>query len=70
VLAVARTLGKKVVAEGVELDVQERLLEGLGCDIGQGFLFGRPLKPADFIAWAERQATLAPADLGRRAGGT
>jgi diguanylate cyclase (GGDEF)-like protein len=70
VLAVARALGKKVVAEGVELDVQERLLEGLGCDIGQGFLFGRPLKPADFIAWAERQATLAPADLGRRAGGT
>jgi len=69
VLAVARTLGKQVVAEGVELDVQERLLEGLGCDIGQGYLLGRPLEPADFIAWAERQASVAASGLVRRVGG-
>ena len=46
VLTLARTLGKTVVAEGVETRAQADLLARLGCDIGQGYFFGRPI-PAD-----------------------
>lgn len=38
----ARRLGKIVIAEGVETDQQRAYLAAVGCDIGQGYLFGRP----------------------------
>ncbi|KAF1687988.1 hypothetical protein B1992_00690 [Pseudoxanthomonas broegbernensis] len=42
ILALAGTLGIETVGEGVELEVQRRLLQALGCRYGQGFLLGRP----------------------------
>ncbi len=48
----ARNLGLRVVAEGVE-DVHVRNeLAGLGCDQGQGWYFSRPLEGAALLAWA------------------
>jgi EAL domain-containing protein (putative c-di-GMP-specific phosphodiesterase class I) len=41
----ARQLGLKTVAEGVESEEQVRQLGAIGCDFVQGFLLGRPLKP-------------------------
>jgi diguanylate cyclase (GGDEF)-like protein len=41
----ARQLGLKTVAEGVESEEQVRQLSAIGCDLMQGFLLGRPLKP-------------------------
>jgi EAL domain-containing protein (putative c-di-GMP-specific phosphodiesterase class I) len=41
----ARQLGLKTVAEGVESEEQIRQLSAIGCDLMQGFLLGRPLKP-------------------------
>lgn len=38
-------LGVAVVAEGIEEERQHRELRELGCDVGQGFLFSRPLPP-------------------------
>ncbi len=43
ILTLARSLGLKTVAEGVESPEQFALLSGLGCDLGQGFLMWRPL---------------------------
>jgi len=52
VVRLGHSLGLRVVAEGVETPLQLNLLRELGCDFGQGYLFGRP-SPADIIA-AER----------------
>lgn len=43
ILALARTINARVVAEGIETDLQARELERLGCTHAQGFLFSRPL---------------------------
>ena len=42
VVGLTRALGLKAVAEGVETPEQLAELRGLGCDQGQGYLFGRP----------------------------
>ncbi len=42
IITMAHALGLVVVAEGVESDDQRDTLVGLGCDLGQGWLFGRP----------------------------
>jgi diguanylate cyclase (GGDEF)-like protein/PAS domain S-box-containing protein len=51
VIAMARTMGLRTVAEGVETAEQARLLAHLGCDTLQGYLFSRPLPYAEFQAW-------------------
>ena len=43
ILNLARPLGLLAVAEGIEEPGQRDALEGLGCPLGQGYLFSRPL---------------------------
>jgi diguanylate cyclase (GGDEF)-like protein len=45
VVTVAKSLNMDVTAEGIETDQQRLELKALGCEFGQGFLFGRPLTP-------------------------
>ncbi|MCI5209498.1 MAG: GGDEF domain-containing protein [Candidatus Electrothrix sp. ATG2] len=42
-IAMANSLGLKVVAEGVEFEEQFAILSGYGCNYAQGFLFGKPV---------------------------
>jgi len=51
VLQIGRSLGLDVVAEGIEDARQLAILEKLGYQIAQGFLFSRPLSPLDLEAW-------------------
>jgi predicted signal transduction protein with EAL and GGDEF domain len=47
VVDLAANLGLRSIAEGVETTAQLEGLRGLGCDQAQGYLFARPLPPAD-----------------------
>jgi diguanylate cyclase (GGDEF)-like protein/PAS domain S-box-containing protein len=49
VVSLAHALQLEVVAEGVETDLQAKMLVDLGCDRIQGYLFGRPM-PAEEVA--------------------
>ena len=48
ILALADILGKQVVAEGVETEDQYIALNGLHCDLAQGYWLSRPVPPDDF----------------------
>jgi diguanylate cyclase (GGDEF)-like protein/PAS domain S-box-containing protein len=51
VVALGRSLGLKVVAEGVETLHQADCLRSLGCDEVQGYLLSRPLAAPELLAW-------------------
>jgi len=61
-IAMTRTLGLTMVAEGVETEEQRRFLESQGCDRLQGFHLGRPMPAGDFVARvrAEDEAARTP----------
>jgi EAL domain-containing protein (putative c-di-GMP-specific phosphodiesterase class I)/FixJ family two-component response regulator len=50
-LRMARQLGMKSVAEGVEERADWDLLRTLGCDVAQGYLIARPMPGSDLPAW-------------------
>lgn len=50
IIRIAHGLELEVVAEGVEHEAQRALLQELGCDVIQGYLFSRPLLPDDALA--------------------
>jgi EAL domain-containing protein (putative c-di-GMP-specific phosphodiesterase class I) len=44
-------LGLKVVAEGIETEAAADRLRAFGCDIGQGYLYAKPMSLAVFETW-------------------
>ncbi|MBQ7429917.1 MAG: bifunctional diguanylate cyclase/phosphodiesterase [Butyrivibrio sp.] len=46
IIVMAHSLGCQVVAEGVEVEAQAKMLEEVGGDIIQGYLFGKPEEPS------------------------
>jgi diguanylate cyclase (GGDEF)-like protein/PAS domain S-box-containing protein len=49
IIELGRAMRIQTVAEGIEVDEQAEVLRTLGCELGQGFFFARPLAPD---AWA------------------
>ena len=66
IVSMAHGTGCQVVAEGVELAESVPLLRAMGCDIAQGFYFGRPMPMSAvlpwFEAWPRAWALVAPAE--------
>ena len=50
IITLAKTLGMDAISEGVETTQQLKQLKDLGCELGQGFLFAKPLTPQDVEA--------------------
>ena len=61
IIAMARALDLTVVAEGIEDWTRGALLRDMGCRLGQGYFFARPMDLPDAVAFAARGAV----DLGR-----
>ncbi|HKE66577.1 MAG TPA: GGDEF domain-containing phosphodiesterase [Micromonosporaceae bacterium] len=55
----ARVLGLRLVAEGVEDEQTARVLANLGNVIGQGWYFARPMPPAQLIPWLNNARSTA-----------
>ncbi len=54
IIALARALGLRVVAEGVESLRQMEVLHRLGCSVMQGYLFSRPQPAEDIETWLQQ----------------
>jgi len=54
IIALARSLGLRVIAEGVENLRQMEVLHRLGCGVMQGFLFSRALPPDELELWLKQ----------------
>jgi EAL domain-containing protein (putative c-di-GMP-specific phosphodiesterase class I) len=68
VVTLSQQFGLTVVAEGVESELTLELLQDIGCEIGQGFLFSRPLPYERLEAWFGAQVdpeTIVAGELPR-----
>lgn len=60
-LTMTRRLGMKIVAEGIETQGQAERLTGMGCRLGQGYLYSPPVPASIIREWLLRFAQPAPA---------
>ena len=56
-IQLAHGLGKRILAEGVEAEVQLDLLRSMGCDAVQGYYYARPLAEVDALAFSAALAS-------------
>jgi diguanylate cyclase (GGDEF)-like protein len=60
IIELARSLGLRLVAEGIESPEQEAILRAFDCPLGQGFLFARPLEVEALRALLRERASAYP----------
>lgn len=51
IVSIARKLGLKIVAEGVETRAEREMLAGIGCDMIQGHFVAKALEGTEFLSW-------------------
>ncbi len=61
IVSMAGVFGARVVAEGVETESQHRTLMLLGVDMGQGYLYSRPLEESALLEWLKHQPSTGAA---------
>jgi EAL domain-containing protein (putative c-di-GMP-specific phosphodiesterase class I) len=50
IVELGRRFGLRTVAEGIETTRESHKLQSIGCQIGQGYLFAKPMPKADFLS--------------------
>ncbi|MBL0088400.1 MAG: EAL domain-containing protein [Ideonella sp.] len=70
IIALARSLGLRVIAEGVENLRQMEVLHRLGCGVMQGFLFSRAVPPDELERWLQQTVLPRKAPWIAQAGDT
>jgi EAL domain-containing protein (putative c-di-GMP-specific phosphodiesterase class I) len=60
-ISLASNLGMTPLAEGIETEGEWRFLADRGCELGQGYLFSRPVPPEEILA-LHRRSTLTVVD--------
>lgn len=60
IVAMGHRLRLKLIAEGVETPEQLAFLKELGCDLAQGYLFGKPMAADEFAEFLERELPRHP----------
>jgi EAL domain-containing protein (putative c-di-GMP-specific phosphodiesterase class I) len=60
ILAMAKGLDLKVVAEGVETEEQLNFLVKQGCDLAQGYFIAKPLAEETYRSYLESRAAAQP----------
>jgi len=66
ILALARALDIQVIAEGIETEAQREALMAMGCELGQGYLLGRPAPIEHWVAAQVDESSGARANLSAR----
>jgi EAL domain-containing protein (putative c-di-GMP-specific phosphodiesterase class I) len=66
IIELARRFGLKTVAEGIESVHESHKLQSMGCDVGQGYLFSKPLDKAKFISLLRRRVVTKAQPAARR----
>ncbi len=51
IIGLATSLGMVPLAEGIDDERQAKVLKQLGCKIGQGYLYAKPMPLKEFVAW-------------------
>ncbi|OQY16445.1 MAG: hypothetical protein B6I36_10235 [Desulfobacteraceae bacterium 4572_35.1] len=51
IIALGHNMNMEIIAEGIELVEQEQFLLEQGCNIGQGYLYAKPMPAEEFVAW-------------------
>ncbi len=57
IIALAKSLQKKVIAEGIETDEQRQFMINEGCHEGQGYLLSYPMNSSDFEAYLKMESS-------------
>ena len=55
-IALGHALDMHVICEGIETEEQEQMLISCGCEYGQGYLYGKPMRRADYEAFLREHA--------------
>jgi EAL domain-containing protein (putative c-di-GMP-specific phosphodiesterase class I) len=55
ILAMAKALGMRCVAEGVETQAQQEALQAKGCELAQGYLIAHPMTATEFETWVAKR---------------
>ena len=61
IIALGKALRLEEIAEGIETEAQAEFLTRHGCNLGQGYLFARPMAAEDFATWMKGRIKTAEA---------